>query len=116
VQEVLLRVVVGGFAVSIFALLGDLLRPKSFAGLLSAGPSVALATLVLTAAKEGMQYVSIETRSMMLGALASVLYATVVSQFLIRRRHSVLPVASLSMVVWFAGAFGLWYAMIKAAR
>jgi Protein of unknown function (DUF3147) len=115
VEEILLRIIVGGFAVSAFALLGDLLRPKSFAGLLGAGPSVALATLILTATKEGSGYVSVEARSMILGALASIFYATVVSQVLIRWQASVVYVASLAMMAWFAAAFGLWYAMVRMA-
>jgi hypothetical protein len=43
--EYVARFLIGGFVVSAFALLGDLLRPKSFAGLFGAAPSVALATL-----------------------------------------------------------------------
>jgi hypothetical protein len=36
------RFVVGGVVMSIFAILGDLLKPKSFAGLFGAAPSVGL--------------------------------------------------------------------------
>ena len=36
-----LRFLVGGFAVSAFAAIGDALRPKSFAGLFAAAPSIA---------------------------------------------------------------------------
>jgi hypothetical protein len=43
-----LRFLVGGIAVSAFAALGDSLRPKSFAGLFGAAPSIALATLLIT--------------------------------------------------------------------
>ena len=32
-KEILIRVLIGGTVVSAFALLGDLLRPKSFAGI-----------------------------------------------------------------------------------
>jgi hypothetical protein len=39
-----LRFLAGGIAVSAFATLGDTLRPKSFAGLFGAAPSIALAT------------------------------------------------------------------------
>ena len=39
------RFLIGGLAVSVFALLGDMLRPKTFAGLFGAAPFVALATL-----------------------------------------------------------------------
>ena len=52
-MEFLLRFLAGELAVSIFALLGDVLRPKSFAGLFGAAPSVALATLALAFAQHG---------------------------------------------------------------
>jgi uncharacterized protein DUF3147 len=45
--EYLVRFIAGGLAVSAFALLVDVLRPKSFAGLFGAAPSVALATLAI---------------------------------------------------------------------
>jgi hypothetical protein len=50
--------------------LGDVLRPKSFAGLFGAAPSVAVATLSLALFEQGGTYVSVEGRSMMIGALA----------------------------------------------
>ena len=43
--EYVIRFLAGGVVVSAFAMLGDLLRPKSFAGLFGAAPSVALTTL-----------------------------------------------------------------------
>jgi hypothetical protein len=55
-KELFIRSVVGGTVVSFFAVLGDLLKPKSFAGLLGAAPSVALATLSLTVLKDGKAY------------------------------------------------------------
>jgi hypothetical protein len=36
------RFIVGGLMVSLFAIVGDVLRPKSFAGLFAAASSVAL--------------------------------------------------------------------------
>lgn len=44
-SEYIIRFFLGGMVVSAFAMGGDILRPKSFAGLCSAAPSVALATL-----------------------------------------------------------------------
>ena len=64
------RFLIGGAVVSCFALLGDLLRPKSFAGLFGAAPSVALATLGLAFWKHGGDYASAEGRSMILGSIA----------------------------------------------
>jgi hypothetical protein len=46
--EALIRFMIGGIFVSVFAVLGDVLKPKRFAGLFGAAPSVALATLILT--------------------------------------------------------------------
>jgi cbb3-type cytochrome oxidase subunit 1 len=111
--EILLKFVVGGVFVSVFALLGDLLKPKSFAGLFGAAPSVALATLALTVSKQGKEYASVEARSMLIGAVAFFLYALVVSRWLIRRKLPVLPVTGLSMALWFACAFGCWYAVLR---
>ena len=44
-MEYALRFLAGGIIVSAFAILGDLLRPKSFAGLFGGAPSVATARL-----------------------------------------------------------------------
>jgi hypothetical protein len=109
VNEVLLRFITGGAVVSIFALLGDLLKPKTFAGLFGAAPSVALATLVLTVMKNGKGYASVEAKSMMVGAAAFVVYAAVVSHVILRHKWQVLPVTSLTMALWFVFAFGLYY-------
>lgn len=103
--------IIGGLAVSAFALLGDLLKPRSFAGLFGAAPSVALATITLTVLEDGKHYASIEARSMLLGAFAFWLYAFVVSRLLIRRHLPVLRTASFSIILWFVCAFGLWYAL-----
>src|SRR5579872_1428513 len=111
--EILVRFVVGGVVVSAFALLGDLLKPKSFAGLFGAAPSVALATLALTASKQGKEYASLEARSMLIGAVAFFFYAVFISRLLIRRKLPVLPVTSFSMVLWFAWSFGCWYAVLR---
>ena len=111
--QIVIRFLVGGAVVSAFALLGDLLKPKSFAGLFGAAPSVALATLSLTVFKEGRSYATTEARSMMAGAAAFFLYASAVSWILMRFRFKSLWVAVCSMPVWLAGAFGLWWALLK---
>ena len=112
-KEIALRVVVGGGVVSAFALLGDLLKPKSFAGLFGAAPSVALATLVLTVMKDGKGYASLEARSMLLGAIAFVVYACAVSRMLIRRQWPVRSTTSVALILWFGCAFGLWYSVLR---
>lgn len=84
-KEILLRFVIGGLVVSGFALLGEVLRPKTFAGLFAAAPSIALATVGMTVAKNGAAYVSVEGRSMIAGAAGFAVYAAVVSALLVRR-------------------------------
>ena len=52
-SQILVRWVVGGLVVSVFALFGTVLEPKSFAGVFGGAPSVAIATLVLTLTTKG---------------------------------------------------------------
>jgi hypothetical protein len=68
--DIALRFLLGGLIVSTFAFLGDLFKPKSFAGLFSAAPSVALASLGLAVLSKGKIYAAVEARSMILGGIA----------------------------------------------
>jgi hypothetical protein len=112
-KEILLRVLAGGTVVSAFALLGGALKPKSFAGLFGAAPSVAIATLILTVSADGKQYASVEAKSMIFGAAAFFVYASLVSRLLIRGERAVLPVTGLSVMLWLGCALGCWYAVLR---
>src|SRR5580698_7796445 len=101
--EILIRFLIGGVSVSFFALLGDIFKPKSFAGLFGAAPSVALATLALTVSKEGAHY----------AAVAFLIYASCVSWMMMRHTRGALMVATSFLSVWTAVAFGLWYVILK---
>jgi hypothetical protein len=57
-----IRFLAGGIAVPVFAALGDTLRPKSFAGLFGAAPSIALATLLITLSQKGAPFAAGGTR------------------------------------------------------
>jgi hypothetical protein len=105
----IIRFCIGGAVVSLFATAGDILRPKGFAGLFSAAPSVALATLTLTALQEGADYAALEARSMLLGAIAMMVYAAG-CVYLIAKRHVKAGPASVAMLpVWVLVAFALRY-------
>lgn len=106
--ELLIRFLAGGVVVSFFAMLGDVLRPKSFAGLFSAAPSVALATLTLTIHSNGKAFAAHEAQTMLLGAAAFLLYAVLVSFMLRRYRPSAFKAAIALLPVWFAVALGSW--------
>jgi hypothetical protein len=99
-MELLWRFLLGGAMVSLFALIGDVLRPKRFAGIFGGAPSVALATLALTAAKSGAALASLEARSMILSSLGFVLYVYVAGRLLATARWSPLLVSLGSLAVW----------------
>ncbi len=106
-SEYVLRFVIGGGVVSAFSMLGDLLSPKSFAGLFGAAPSVALATLGITVYRYGAEYAAQQSWAMTAGAIALAVYSVVVCQLLIRARLGAAPASLLSLVVWLIVAFGL---------
>jgi hypothetical protein len=106
--EYIVRFLVGGVVVSAFAMLGDVLRPKSFAGLFGAAPSVALATLGIAVYHHGAGYAATQSHSMIAGAIALGVYAVVVCQLVIRARLRAAPATLLALVVWLMVALGLW--------
>jgi hypothetical protein len=106
-MDLLARFAAGGIVVSVFAVIGGVLRPKSFAGLFAAAPSVALATVALTVMRKGPAYAATEARSMIFGAAAFLIYACIVSRTLFRTRHGVLATTAVALIAWFGIALGL---------
>src|ERR1700751_1765953 len=106
--ELLLRFIIGGVVVSLFPALGDIFRPKTFAGLFGAAPSIALATLGLTIHKSGKFYAALETRSMLAGAIALAAYAATVSWVMMRYKPPALATTLTSLPIWFVVSFTLW--------
>jgi hypothetical protein len=100
-----LRFLIGGIAVSVFAALGDSLRPKIFAGLFAAAPSIALATLLITLSENGAPFAAIEGRSMIVGAFALAAYLWTVCVLLKRVMMSSWAASVGALVVWFAVGF-----------
>jgi hypothetical protein len=111
--EYALRFLAGGIAVSTFAALGDTLRPKSFAGLFGAAPSIALATLLITLSLKGAPFVAVEGRSMIVGAFALAAYSWVVCVFLKKLLVSSWTATMAALVVWFVVALGLSGALFQ---
>ncbi len=99
-MQPLVRFLIGGAVVSVFALAGDLLRPKSFAGLFAAAPSVALATLALTAWQDGATVAATEARSMAAAALGFIVYACLTRRLMSSGRWAAAPVAVAALAVW----------------
>jgi Protein of unknown function (DUF3147) len=103
-MELLWRFLLGGALVSLFALIGDVVRPRRFAGIFGGAPSVALATLALTAAKYGSATAALESRSMILSSLGFVLYVFTAQRTLASGRWSPLLVSVAGVGIWGVAA------------
>jgi hypothetical protein len=108
-SEYVIRFLIDGLVVSSFAVLGEIFRPKSFAGIFGAAPSIALATFGLTIAKEGKAYAAIEAHSMIFGAIAFFVYACAASFVLMRYKSHALTTTIALMPIGFGVSFGLLY-------
>ncbi len=77
VVEIVVKALAGGLFVLAFAALAQVLSPKRFAGVFSAAPSVALGSLLVTAAFSGLPDVARSARGMAVGAVAFTGYCLV---------------------------------------
>jgi Protein of unknown function (DUF3147) len=106
-MDLVVRFVLGGLVVSAFAAAGELFKPKTFSGLFGAAPSVAIASLALAFYQHGEDYVAIEARTMVVGAVAMAAYCAA-CVVVTRRTH--VPVwlgAAAAWIVWFGAAGAL---------
>jgi hypothetical protein len=111
-EQMAIRFIIGGAVVSTFAALGDGLRPKGFAGLFAAAPSVACATLALTALSNGLRYAALEARSMMAGEIALIVYALACVYLLAIRHIRAGAAAALMLALWAATAAILYWGVL----
>ena len=111
--QLLFRFAVGGFMVTFFAVLADLLKPKSFAGLFGAAPSVALATLGLTILTDGKSYAALEARSMIVGALAFFLYTCGCSYLMMKVKLPAIAATTSMLSIWLIFAVGVWLIVLR---
>jgi hypothetical protein len=101
-----LRALFGGLLVVVFSVIGEVVKPKRFAGVFGAAPSVALANLALVVAVEGTLKARAETRAMIGGGVAMTV-ACMVGVVAVRRLHA-LKGAGVIALTWLlvAGAAG----------
>ena len=100
------KAIIGGLAVVAFSLVAEAGRPKRFSGLFAAAPSVALASLAVTAVANGGGAAVSYTRGMLIGSLGMLAYC-LVSLYLIDRLHA-LAGSVLSWLAWLVVAGGLY--------
>jgi hypothetical protein len=113
VAELLLRFVLGGAIISLFAVLSDMVSPKTYAGIFGAAPSVALASLGIAFATEAGAKAALDGRSMLLGAVALFAYSLAAKRLIMHRRWSALIAASLLLLLWLAIALALWALVLR---
>jgi Protein of unknown function (DUF3147) len=113
VPDLIARFLFGGIVVIAFSILGDIFKPKSLGGIFAAAPTIALASISLTAHRNGLAYVSLEGRSMIAGALAFFVYACAVSFVLMRYRPRSLTAAGALSPIWFGVALTLWAILLR---
>jgi hypothetical protein len=111
VVSLAIRALVGGMFVTAFAVLGEVLVPKRFAGIMSAAPSVALANLAIIVATRGHHYALHETEGMIVGACAFVA-AALAGRRLVARLGSFKGSLWLC-VVWLAVALAGYAAVLR---
>lgn len=112
-MDLAIRLLIGGVVVSLFAILGDVIKPKSLAGTSAAAPAVALATTVLTVHAKGIPYAALEFRSMLAGAFAYLVFAVVVSRVQMHRKPKALVGALAALPVWGVVAAVLWAVWLR---
>ena len=108
-NEIVIRFLIRGLVVSVFAVIGDLFKPRSFAGLFGAAPSVALATLGLTVAADGSAYAALEGRSMLAGAIALIVYSSGVGWLIMRCKAGATVITLCTIPIWLGVSFALCY-------
>ena len=112
-MEFIFRFIVGGLIVSLFSVFGDVLKPRSFAGLFAAAPSVALATLGLTILTEGKLYAAAESRSMIAGAIALFVYAFATMRLIMKYKLHAASAAIYAIPVWLIFGIGAWFLVLR---
>ena len=101
------KALIGGLAVVAFSLVGEAGRPKRFAGLFAAAPSVAIASLAIIVLTKGASGTNPYARGMLIGSAGMVVYC-LVSLFLLDRLHALLG-SLIAWIAWFAVAGGLYF-------
>lgn len=105
------RLTAGGALVVVFALISDVVKPKMFAGLFSAAPSVATASLLVTGLADGPAKAQTYGSGMILGAIGLVFFSAAAA-VLVKRLGAVAG-GVLAWAAWAIPAFGLYLLLLR---
>jgi Protein of unknown function (DUF3147) len=106
-----LKALFGGTLVVVFSGLGDVLKPKVFAGLFGAAPSVALASLFVTLATKGAATAAASSRGMIAGSVGMAVYCVAASALV--KRFGALGGSVLAYVAWIVPALGAYWLLTR---
>lgn len=112
--QLALRFAIGGVVVALFSTVGEGFKPKTFAGIFGAAPSVALGSLLLLSLQEGGDRTASEGYAMAWGGVAMVAYSVILSLIVARLRWKAWLEAIAEWSVWLAVAFAAWGAFVRA--
>ena len=103
---IVVRALLAGALVVLFSLLGEMLRPKSFAGIFAAAPSIALASLVVVGLTKGTGALTAAGAGMVVGAVV-LLIALLIGIDAVKRFGGV--TGSIAVIgAWLAGGAALY--------
>ena len=105
------KALLGGVIVVLFALAGEATRPRGLAGISSAAPSVAIASLLVTMAATGVAAAVDLSLGMIAGAAALVLWCLVGVEAV--KRLGALKGSVLTTFVWLLMSFSLWLVFLQ---
>jgi hypothetical protein len=108
VGEAVLRFLLGGAVVSLFAVAATIFKPPTFAGIFGSAPSVEIATLTLAFARQGPDYAATEAQSMIIGAAGLVAYSAACVWGVERPHIPVWAGTALCWATWMATTLVLW--------
>jgi hypothetical protein len=104
-------VIAGGCAVVAISMLSDVLKPKVFAGLFAGAPSVALASLGLTAVAMGSGKASEAATSMVAGAIGLVAFCAVT--IVLEQKVGAVISSALAWLAWAAVAAACFWWFLR---
>ena len=108
---ILVKGLVGGTLVLLFALIGEVIRPRSFAGLTSSAPSIATASLLVTLLTSGALMAWNLSLGMIAGAVG--LVAWCLAGIKLVDRFGSVRGAGAATLVWFATVAVLWALFLR---
>ena len=105
------RALAGGALVVAFAMVSDMLKPKTFAGLFSAAPSVATASLLINGLASGAAKDAKYAEGMIVGAIGLVLYSAAAAMLV--KHLGPIAGSAVAWIAWAVPALGLYWWFLR---